>query len=265
MIESISGMPSSDLTINGTSKYIFLTVKASEIQLLTNMSDRAKTERSFPPPPLVLFYDPQVNAPDPRGRTLNSILSWPNGELEDCHNYIQYLFPLPERSPYNPFASVIDRATCIAFRTRADLRARLKQSFDRMLAFYGFQYNQSPTKVCVSRTPAFDDVSRRWVRRFDHNHLRITRILRSMRVLGLALEAEALWRALDEVCDENRAISKKSWTFWTRAAKRPLYLAPEDEKDEGQGADFLYELENENNSRLAWDRLDDDDDDDAVE
>ena len=31
--------------------------------------------------------------------------------------------------------------------------------------------------------------------------------------------------------------------FWTRAAVRPLYLAPEDGTDEGQGKDFLYEYE----------------------
>ena len=31
--------------------------------------------------------------------------------------------------------------------------------------------------------------------------------------------------------------------FWTRAAERPLYLAPEDERDGGKGKDFLYEFE----------------------
>ncbi len=32
-------------------------------------------------------------------------------------------------------------------------------------------------------------------------------------------------------------------TIRTRAAERPLYLAPEDERDEGRGKDFLYEFE----------------------
>ena len=31
--------------------------------------------------------------------------------------------------------------------------------------------------------------------------------------------------------------------FWRRAAERPLYLAPEDERDEGRGQAFLYEFE----------------------
>lgn len=223
------------------------------------MSVEAKTTKSFPlAPPLVLFYDPQVNAPDARGRTLSSILAWPDSELESSHNFIQQLFPLPESSAYDPFAPIIDRATYNAFRTRADLRARLMQSLDRMLAFYGFKYNESPTEIFVSRVPTFDVVSRHWVRKVDHNHLRLTRILRSLRILGLEIEAEALWRALDEVYAHHRVISRKSWTFWTRAAKRPLYLAPEDEKDEGKGADFLYERENESNIKLRWDSDDDD-------
>lgn len=31
--------------------------------------------------------------------------------------------------------------------------------------------------------------------------------------------------------------------FWRRAAERPLYLAPEDERDQGRGQAFLYEFE----------------------
>lgn len=228
------------------------------------MSTRVKEAKNSPPsppsPPIVLFYDHQVNASDPLGRTLDMILAWPDTELEYCHNYIQYLFPLPERSAFNAFAPVIDRATYTAFHARSELRARLKQSFNRMLAFYGFKYNESPEKVYVSRTPRFDETARNWVRRVDHNHLRITRILRSVRVLGLELEAEALWRALDDLCEEKRLISKNSWTFWTRAAKRPLYLAPEDEEDEGQGADFLYAYERDERGLRFWDGDGDDDD-----
>lgn len=204
-----------------------------------------ETKHSPPSPPIVLFYDPQVNASDPLGRTLDTILAWPDTELEHCHDYIQYLFPLPERSAFNDLAPVIDRATYAAFHARPDLRTRLKQSFNRMLAFYGFECIESHEDVYVCRTPRFDEAARNWVRRVDHNHLRITRILRSVRVLGLELYAEALWRALDEFCVEKRLISKRSRTFWTRAAKRPLYLAPEDEEDEGQGADFLYDHERE--------------------
>ena len=43
--------------------------------------------------------------------------------------------------------------------------------------------------------------------------------------------------------DEFGRIGDRSLMFWTRAKERPLYLAPEDEEDEGRGKDFLYEYE----------------------
>lgn len=199
----------------------------------------ARMKTSPPSSRIVLFYDPQIYARDPLGRDLNTILGWPDDELESCHNYIQCLFPIPENSNFNFSAPVIDEETYIAFGQRPELRASLKRSYIRMLAFYGFEYSENSAEAYVSRTPRFNKAAKSWVRRFDHNHLRITRILRSLRVLGLAVEAEAFWRALDEVCKEKGVISKKSYTFWTRAAKRPLRLAPEDDYDEEQAAKLM--------------------------
>ena len=79
------------------------------------------------------------------------------------------------------------------------------------------------------------------MRRFNHNHLRITRILRSLRVLGLEKEAWEFFKILKRVY-EGGGIGQKSMMFWTRAIERPLYLAPEDEDDKG-GCDFLYDFE----------------------
>ncbi|KAF6224446.1 hypothetical protein HO133_011023 [Letharia lupina] len=209
-------------------------------------------------PTLVRFYDPAIQAPDPSGRTVSSILALPDTDLEHRHDYIQLLFPLPEPSPYHPTAPVIDRATFAAFRSRPDLRSRLLTSLTRMLHFYGLDLparSQRPParddddddddpRPEIVRGANFARASRNWVRRFDHNHLRITRIVRCLRVLGLEGHAAALFRALGSVYDGGRAgIGAKSMMFWTRAAERPLYLAPEDERDEGRGKDFLYEYE----------------------
>ena len=214
---------------------------------------------------IVRFYDPQVYASDPLGRDLNTILGWSDNELEYCHNYIQYLFPIPEQSAFNFFAPVIDEETYLAFRQRSELRASLKRSYIRMLAFYGFELNENSEEVYVSRTPRFNKPAKTWVRRFDHNHLRITRILRSLRVLGLAMEAEALWRALDEVCKEKAVISKKSHEFWTRAAKRALRLAPEDEEDEDQSAGLLSDSKGAAKSWLPeYENIDEGNDNNAV-
>ncbi|EOA85200.1 uncharacterized protein SETTUDRAFT_137673 [Exserohilum turcica Et28A] len=70
-----------------------------------------------------------------------------------------------------------------------------------------------------------------WAVRFDHNHLRITRIIRCLRVLGLEKESTAFFAALERVFNHpGIEISDKSMTFWRLAATRPLHWAPDDQK-----------------------------------
>ncbi|KAI4124355.1 MAG: hypothetical protein LQ341_007085 [Variospora aurantia] len=210
------------------------------------------TTSAVPLPFPVRFYDPKIQAPDSRGRTLTSILAWPDDRLEHSHDYIQILFPLPERSPFNFSAPVIDEQTFSQFRSKSELRDRLRDSFVRLLHFYGFELapqvstdEASDGKYRVNLGVDFPHASRNWVTRFDHNHLRITRIIRSCRILGLDDEAQAFHAALWRVNTERPGvISQKSFMFWARAAHRPLFLAPEDERDEGRhGEDFLYRYE----------------------
>jgi hypothetical protein len=91
----------------------------------------------------------------------------------------------------------------------------------------------------------FDKASQNWVCRFDHNHLRITRIIRSLRVLGLEEEALAFFKALKSV-QEASNISSRSLMYWSRAAFRPLDIAPEvdsEDEDAVSGPRFLREFE----------------------
>lgn len=197
--------------------------------------------------PIVRFYDPYLRAPDGRGRTLETILSWPDSTLEFSHDYIQTLFPLPERSPIDPSAPVINRATFATFRSRPELRSRVREALERICQFYGFQFQQGgeADTVRVERQDggSFERQTRNWVTRSNHNHLRITRIIRSLRVLGLDKEATAFFDAVKKVHDQTGRIGSRSFMFWRRAMERPLFLAPEDDEDEGMGKDFLYEFE----------------------
>ena len=189
---------------------------------------------------LVNFYDPSVKGKDANNRTLAQMLAWTDDKLESRHDYIQILFPLPEGSPFNPSAPIINREVFNAFRSRSVLRDNLRKSLDRMLHFYGFKFETDGSVVLGAHYQA---AFQNWVKRFNHNHLRITRIIRSLRVLGLEGEAASFFKALESVYERSGRISEKSLMFWTRAAKRELFLAPEDDEDRGKGADFLYELE----------------------
>ena len=59
-----------------------------------------------------------------RGRYLHDILKWPDKRLESTHDYIQWLFPLPEVSGFNPEAPTLSRPDDDSsdFRSRPELQ-----------------------------------------------------------------------------------------------------------------------------------------------
>ena len=189
-------------------------------QTLTTSTSHPHTMSSAPSPTplLVRFYDPTNPAPDPKGRTVSSILALPDTELEYRHDYIQLLFPLPEASAFHASAPIIDSATFTAFRTRPELQSQLTKSLTRMLHFYGFEASRSQagdSNVDIVRGDNFKRASKNWVKRFNHNHLRITRIIRCLRVLGLEEHAAGFFRVLRSVYNDGRSgIGGKSMMFW---------------------------------------------------
>ncbi|KAI1131454.1 hypothetical protein F5Y10DRAFT_233687 [Nemania abortiva] len=183
---------------------------------------------------LVDFYDPVAKGPDARGRTLDEILGWSDERLETQHDYIQTVFPLPEESVFSFEAPVIDEETMLVFRQSPQMRRNLLRALKRMLGFYGFdvQGGEGPDSQLII-TPK-QDCERgfsRWLASRDHNHLRITRIIRSLRILGLEAAARDFYNALLEVNKTRNRVGSTSIGFWTRAMERPLRYAPDD--DEG--------------------------------
>jgi Opioid growth factor receptor (OGFr) conserved region len=160
--------------------------------------------------------------PDDRGRLLREIHGWPEYRLEQTHDYIQWLFPVADRSGFNPEAPILDAKTIREFRSRPELRRNLQASFRRMLAFYGMDIQESGG-LTVTRAFSFAERSKRWVTPYNHNHLRITRILKSLRLLGLEPEATAFFTCLAdiyrvELAKAGPGISDETFTFWKAAA-----------------------------------------------
>ena len=148
---------------------------------------------------------------------------WDDARLEMVHDYIQWLFPLPERSGANPSAPVLDAESIAAIRGDAEMQGRLRAGFERMLAFYGFALEGD----ALVEGPRFAAASRNWLHAGNHNHLRLTRMLRSLRVLGLEREASLLWDALRALYEREsaagrRTIAAETFAFWKRAATSPI-------------------------------------------
>ncbi|ODT09061.1 MAG: hypothetical protein ABS35_43715 [Kaistia sp. SCN 65-12] len=167
---------------------------------------------------LVRFHS--GTAADSEGRRVGDILGWGDDDLERVHDYIQWLFPLPERSGFNPDAPVLTSADIAAFRQRADLRASLHAAFRRLLAFYGFAERQTEGGLEIVRTSAFPHCASNWLRPGNHNLLRISRILRALTLLGLETEARAFLSALEALhVEAGERLGPVALSYWRRAVR----------------------------------------------
>jgi Opioid growth factor receptor (OGFr) conserved region len=166
--------------------------------------------------------------PDYRGRYVYEIQQWPDDQLEAVHDYIQSLFPLPEPSGFNAAAPALTQKSIQEFRRSPELQQRLRVSFLRMMDFYGLEI-RSGERLTVTRSPNFAAKATVWLSPGNHNHLRITRILRCLSLLGLEAEAKAFLDCLAEICkaEQNKpvpAISDDTMLYWRAAAASPSWL-----------------------------------------
>ncbi len=156
-------------------------------------------------------------APDHRGRYLSEMLPWADSDLEYTHDYIQSLFPTFERSAFQPCVPILTTEVATAFSGDADLKRRLGESFDRMLRFYGFMID-SADGLRIVDAPNFLERAKVWLTPRNHNHLRITRILKSLTALGLREKAQAFLMHLDHLYEQSpavrAAVEPRTLEFW---------------------------------------------------
>ena len=142
---------------------------------------------------LIAFYRGDVVHPE--SYTLDGILAEDDYWLEAKHNYIQWLFPLPEPSRAVPNSPVMTPEELTVLRASEQARSRILASAERMLRFYA--------------------ASRGWLMGHDHNHLRITRIIRSLRLIVGDKPADEFRAAiLAQVKEAGAPISASTIVYW---------------------------------------------------
>lgn len=162
--------------------------------------------------PIIRFFS---GARDDRGRRLDEILRWSDDQLEEVHDYIQWLFPTRQPSGVNPFAPLVTDGTAAAFDADASLRARLVAALDRMLRFYGLTRADQRIVIDAGR---FEQRAADWLTPGNHNHLRLTRIMQSLDALGLERDARALQRCLlEDIASRPNAVTARTIEFWRDA------------------------------------------------
>lgn len=149
---------------------------------------------------------------------IGDVLDYSFDDLEYHHDFIQWLFPLTERSNANPSAPVLSLEEIGAFRASHEAQDSLLRSLDVMLAFYGLGRHSHAR--AVDRAPSFSARSRNWLTPGNHNFLRLTRILRSLTILGQPAEARALLVCLRGLASDPyyaTPIGSRTLAFWEAA------------------------------------------------
>ena len=163
---------------------------------------------------------------DHRGRTLSTIIQKSDRWLEETHDYIQWLFPLYARSQFNPHVPLLTDELREAFTNPAGVDYPiLQQNFShavyRMLIFYGYSFSPLAPDV-VSPTGEWADKAQNWLTDGNHNFMRITRMLRSMTLLGRHQLAQSLHSVLSATARAHpKVISARTLSFWDSAIKVP--------------------------------------------
>ena len=142
---------------------------------------------------LTSFY---LGSVDDHNRTLDYILNQDDEFWELCHNYIQWVFPTSEKSMYNLTVPILLDDDILYWRTNETIKTKLKESYDRYLLFLVNNQNI-------------------WVTKSDHNHLRISRVLKCLRLSGLDNLATQLY----EFVSTKDEINYSTKEFWKEVMK----------------------------------------------
>lgn len=130
---------------------------------------------------------------------LSEVWTYSFQRLEKSHDYIQWLFPLDEPSAHNLDAPLL---------TKEDLKELRKPE---MLCCVLLSVHTYMKFLFFTRE--------NWVTQFDHNHLRITRMLKFLKLLGMKHEAYARLvevMLIVNATDQNVKIDK-AIQFWEEA------------------------------------------------
>jgi len=129
------------------------------------------------------------------------MLEMTNEELEAAHDVIQWMFPLHERSYHSLNTPVLTEADIELLSKSVDAQINIIKFYNRMLDFLLGENGENVKKWCFEG---------------NHNLLRITRIIRSLRLFGLEELAKDFYIVMNRIGVEE-GLPKKTFEYWDAA------------------------------------------------
>ena len=137
---------------------------------------------------------------DFQGRLIKDIWDYSDKEIESIHDFIQVLFPLDQQSRSSSNRIFIQDQAIIPVIKKSELaQVNFKQSCEWFLGFLG-------------RNP-------KWQKGYDHNQLRITRIIKSLNLLSSHENALTFYQSMVELIKDDHSISQVTYDYWVEALK----------------------------------------------
>ena len=136
--------------------------------------------------------------PDHQGRYLSDIWKFSDQQIETTHDFIQWVFPLAEPSGAIPGAPVLESAEIDLIHKSSPATMNLEKSGQWFIDY-------------LAR-------SKGWLRSHDHNHLRITRMIKSQRLLLGELAADSAKERVLQMAKKAKApIDDVAYAHWHAA------------------------------------------------
>jgi hypothetical protein len=158
---------------------------------------------------IISFYEGKIK--NKSGLSIDQILNMDDEELEKNHTYIQWLFPLQEKSREVPSSPVISDFQVNEFKNNREVRNVFIDVIEMMMEFYGLHISAFE----IEKGNNWEERSKNWLTSKNHNFLRLTRIMKSLMLLGYTDCAKALYNCLCEIYEENKEIigpiTKQYW------------------------------------------------------
>lgn len=131
---------------------------------------------------------------DQHGRTLEFILAQDDAWWEECHDHIQWVLPTNKPSQFNPNAPLLTLEDIVLFKSSNIMVANARMSFHRFISFLGLQYDFSHNRIHAG--PNFASLLEPVWLIPNHNHLRVTRCLEFLKLIGSYNELDAFYQFL---------------------------------------------------------------------
>lgn len=152
----------------------------------------------------------QRKVSDNKGRQLADIWAFSDFQLEHTHNYIQWLFPIDKPSANNRYAPVLTENDIELCRQDMRIQENLIFSFNMMLKFWGIE-RQDCQFILIANQPQNHKL---WLTRYNHNQLRISRVIRSLGLLGQIQLAKDFQYFVIKTAYDSQKVSEETMQNW---------------------------------------------------